>query len=122
LLQRLSDAARSAESQDAARTLRQIQAALRGRALDEALRNLDRAWRHQSDNAAVWAPIYGGLMALEARDHDAALRLLQRALEFAPDPDISALAALTLLRLHRAEEARRQLETTLTNYCVSPVS
>jgi GT2 family glycosyltransferase len=120
LLRRLNQAPRSAVGPGAALTLQKIQAALRAHALDPALRHLDRAWRHQSaDDAAVLAPIYGSLLALEARDHDATLRLLQRALEFTPDPDILALIALTLLRLQRPEEARAQLEAALASYCVA---
>jgi GT2 family glycosyltransferase len=123
LLQRLSDAARTAGSQAAAHTLRQIQGDLRAHALDQALRHLDRAWRHQSpEDAAVLAPIYGSLLALEARDHDAALRLLQRATALAPDANVAALIALTLLRLRRPEEARVQIEAALADYCVAPGS
>jgi GT2 family glycosyltransferase/glycosyltransferase involved in cell wall biosynthesis len=123
LLQRLHAAARSAGSQPAARTLQQIRSALRAGALDQALRHADRAWRHQSDgDAAVLAPIYGGLLALEARDHDAALRLLQRAADLTRDPDVAAQIALTLLRLRRGGEARTQLEAALAAYGVAPGS
>ena len=122
LLRRLNQAACSSANPDATRTLQQIRGQLRARALDQALRHLDQAWRHQAsdDAAVVLAPIYGGLLALEARDHDAALRMLQRAIEFAPDPDVAALQALTLARLRRPAEARTQLETALADYCVEP--
>jgi GT2 family glycosyltransferase len=66
------------------------------------------------------APLYGRLLALEARDHDATLRLLERAAAFAPDPEVAALIALTQLRLGRPEEARQQLATALSQYCVEP--
>jgi len=121
LLQRLHDAVRSVGSPAAAHTRQQIRSELRAHELDQALRHLDHAWRHQSpDDAAMLAPIYGGLLALEARDQDAALRLLQRAADLAPDPDVAALIALALLRLKRAEQARAQLGTALADYCVVP--
>jgi GT2 family glycosyltransferase len=120
LSQQISQGLRAVAGTTAAGTLRQIRSALRAHTLDSALRSLDRAWRGQTDDAALLAPIYGRLLLLEARDHDAALRLLQRASQFAPDPDVAALIALALLRLRRAEEARRQLEAALRDYCVVP--
>ena len=118
LFQRLNENSRGTASLDAARTLRQVRNALRAHALDDALRDLDRAWRCLPDDAATLAPVYGLLLILEARDYDAALRLLQRAIEFAPDPDVAALIALALLRLQRPEDAGRQLEAALADYCV----
>jgi GT2 family glycosyltransferase len=120
LSQRLNESLRGAVSSDIARALRQVRAALRVDALDEALRHLDRAWRCLTEDAATLAPIYGLLLTLEARHHDAALRLLQRAIDFAPDPDVAALIALALLRLQRPEDARRQLEAALADYCIVP--
>jgi len=81
---------------------------------------VDRAWRSLPDDAAIFAPIYGQLLTLDARDPAAALRLLERAIEFAPDPVIAALIAVAQLRLQRPEDARRQLSATLAHYCVEP--
>jgi glycosyltransferase involved in cell wall biosynthesis len=80
---------------------------------------MDRAWRCRREDAAILAPLYGRLLMLEARDHEAALLLLRRAIDFAPDPDVAALIALALLRLERPEQARRQLETALATYCAA---
>ena len=81
---------------------------------------LDRAWRCLPDDAATLAPIYGRLLFLEARDHYAALRLLQRAIDIGPDPDVAALIVLVLLRLERPEDARQRLAAALADYCVVP--
>lgn len=94
--------------------------ALRADALDVALRRVDRAWRSLTVDAATLAPIYGRLLMLEGRDFDAALGLLQRALDAAPDPELAALAALATLRLDRPEDARRQLDSALAQFCVAP--
>lgn len=118
LLQALHDSLRDVASPAARRNLQEARAALRAGALDIALRNLDRAWRCAPQDAATVAPIYGRLLVLEGRDYDAALGLLQRAIESAPDPDVAALSALSLLRLQRHEDARRHVETALAQYCV----
>jgi len=120
LSQQINQSLRGVAITPAGGTLRQVRSSLRADTLDDALRNLDRAWRGQTDEAALLAPIYGRLLMLEARDQDAALRLLQRAIGFAPDPDVAALIVLALLRLQRAEEACRQLEDALADYCVVP--
>jgi len=120
LFQILTESLRRVASPEASRSLRQAQDTLRAGALDIALRNLDRAWRRLPDDAATLAPIYGRLLTLEARDHNAALGLLQRAIGSAPDPDVAALIVLTLLRLERFEDARRHLEGSLAQFCVVP--
>jgi GT2 family glycosyltransferase len=91
-------------------------------ALDSALRNLDRAWRCQPENSALLAPIYARLLLLEGSDDAAALNLLMRTMEFAPDAEAAALIALTLLRLQRPADVRGHLESALANYCVTPGS
>ena len=118
VLEALDEALRGTASLSVARSLREVRDALRADALDSALRHLDRAWRCLPQETATLAPIYGRLLMLEARDDDAALRLLQRAIDFSPDPDVAALIALALLRLQRPEDARRQLQATLRQYCV----
>lgn len=81
---------------------------------------MDRAWRSLPDDAATLAPIYGQLLTLDGRDPAAALGLLERAIEFNPDPGIAALIALAQLRMQRPEDARRQLTAALAHYCVEP--
>jgi GT2 family glycosyltransferase len=66
----------------------------------------------------VLAPIYYRLLLLDDRDHDAALRLLQR-IEVA-DADIAALTVHTYLKLQRAADARRHLDQALQQYCLGP--
>src|ERR1039458_8235010 len=105
-----------------ARRLKAVRDALRLDALDDALRNLDSAWRSLPEHAAILAPIYGRLLSFEARDYDAALRLLQRAIEFTADADVEALIAYALWQLRRPDDARRQLEAALARYCVLPDS
>jgi GT2 family glycosyltransferase/glycosyltransferase involved in cell wall biosynthesis len=114
------DERRGAISVGASRALDAVRVALHADDFPAALRNLDHAWRCIPEDVAALAPIYGRLLMAEARDHDAALRLLQRAIELVPDPDTAALIAVALLRLRRPEEARQQLEQALAAYCVSP--
>ncbi|HEY1313538.1 MAG TPA: glycosyltransferase, partial [Steroidobacteraceae bacterium] len=84
----------------------------------DALRHIDRAWRVSLDESAELVWIYGLLLSLEGRDHDAALRLLQRVKT--PDADVHALLSRTLLCLDRAEEARQILESALADFCIVP--
>jgi GT2 family glycosyltransferase len=105
---------------DIARSLHCVRSAVRAGKVDEALRLLDQSWRFHDNQAAMLAPIYGGLLMLEARDHDAALRLLQRAIEMTPDADVAALIALASSRLGRADDARHQISASLQGYCVLP--
>ena len=104
------------------RQLGAVRDALRGGAVDVALRQVDRAWRCEPENAASLAPIYGRLLLLEGSDDEAALNLLRRAAELKPDADTSALIAVALLQLDRPREARRTLEAALGNSCVAPRS
>jgi len=94
--------------------------ALRKGDLAGALRQVDRAWRTLPGDAPALAPVYAWLLALEDRDHVAALRLLQRALEFGPDTELEALRIRSLLRLERYAEATQQLEAGLATYCLVP--
>jgi GT2 family glycosyltransferase len=106
----------------ASNSLLVVREALCAKAVDVALRTLDHAWRCYPDDLESLAPIYCRLLALEARDHDAALRLLQRATELGPDPEVAALTAISLLSLHRPEEARTQITTALGAYSVTSSS
>jgi GT2 family glycosyltransferase len=115
----LNESLKGSASVAATRSLRVVRNALRAGDLGSALRNVDRAWRCLPEDTEILAPIYGRLLILEARDDDAALRLLCRAIDSAPDPDVAALIALALFRL-RAEDGRRQLEAALQQYCVLP--
>jgi GT2 family glycosyltransferase len=120
LFEVLNESLKGAASDAAAGSLRTVRDAVRAGDLGNALRNLDRAWRCLPEDAAILAPIYGRLLILDARDDDAALRLLCRAIDSAPDPDVAALIALALFRLQRAEDGRRQLQAALQEYCVAP--
>ncbi len=120
LLQALNESLRARGSAAAARSLGVVRDALRAGDIDTALRNVDRAWRCLPEDAGLIAPIYGRLLIVDARDAEAALRLLLRANDSAPDPDIAALIALALLRLQRTDASRRQLEAALQEYCVAP--
>jgi GT2 family glycosyltransferase len=88
--------------------------------LGAALRHVDRAWRVMPEFAHIFAPIYARLLALDATDLLAALRMLDTALESAPDPDLAALRIYALLRLQRTGEACRELEVALHHYCIDP--
>ncbi len=116
----LNESLRAPASPASARSLKCVRDALHVDALDLALRNADRAWRCLPEDAATFAPIYGRLLMLEARDHHAALGLLRRAADFSPDPDIAALIVVALLRLQRPEDARREFELALGDYCIEP--
>jgi glycosyltransferase involved in cell wall biosynthesis len=109
---------RGAIGSDATHALRDVQSTLRTGQLYRALRTLDRAWRCLPHEIATLAPIYGRLLMLEARDHDAACVLLDHAAGIAPDPDIAALKILALLRLQRAAEARQHFQAAVAHYAV----
>lgn len=113
--------ARSGGSTDFATTrLRQIERAFTLGKPDVALRQLDSVWRSvPAEDLPALAPLYGRVLA-QARDCEATLGMLQRAKEFAPDADLAALTALTLLRLQRPVDAHDALKTALTQYCVNP--
>jgi len=116
----LYESLRGVASPAACRSLQEARDALRAGRVDVALRHLDRAWRCLPQDTAALAPIYGRLLALEGRDYSAALGLLQRAVEQAPDPDVAALIAFSLLCLQRPEDARRRVETAVGEFCVVP--
>src|SRR5437764_6988368 len=94
--------------------------ALRRSDIDAALREVDRAWRSLPEEAATVAPIYARLLALDGRDHDAALRMAGRAAQFRPDPELEALTVRALLGLHREAEAIQRLEAVLARFCLIP--
>ena len=119
LLQALHRSVRYATTPAAARSLRRVGDTLKGGQLERALRELDRAWRCLPADAATIAPLYGRLLMISERDDAAALRLLQRSIEFNPDPDVAGLIALASYRLQRPEEARAQLQAALSDYCVT---
>ena len=122
LFKTLNESLRGVASAAVFRSLRQARDALRANSLDIALRQLDRVWRTQpeEEDAAPLASTYGRLLVLEARDYYAALGLLQRAYDLAPDPEVAALIVLSLLRLQRPEDARRHLEAAVAAHCVVP--
>jgi GT2 family glycosyltransferase len=118
-LQALAEARRGVTTSLTEARLRNIQRALSVETLGVALRQMDSAWRSVSEeDALVLAPAYGFLLALEATDHEATLGMLERARGAGPDADVSALIALTLIRLQRPEDARRALEAALSAHCV----
>jgi GT2 family glycosyltransferase len=120
LLRILHESLRAPSNPVSARSVKAIRDALREDALETALRGADRAWRCLPEDAPTFAPIYGRLLALEARDHNAALGLLRRAADFSHDPDVSALMIMALLQLQRPDEARHEFETALATYCIEP--
>ena len=99
-------------------SFRLVRSALMQHSLLDALREIDRCWRSVPGEAALIAPIYGRLLALQDDDHDASLTLLQHI--ETPDPDAAALRVRALLQLRRGEDARRELQRALANYCVDP--
>jgi GT2 family glycosyltransferase len=120
LLEALKASVRGLTNGSASRSLELVRQALHTNDLPAALRNLDHAWRCNPDDVATIAPIYGRLLMAEARDYGAALRLLERAINLALDPDIAALIAVALLRLGRPVDARRRVQEALAAYCVAP--
>src|SRR5580692_6815468 len=90
-----------------ARCLREIDLALQHESVPAAIRLIDRAWRSLPDAVEVLAPIYGRLLLLEDREHDAALRLLEQI--EVRDADVAALTIRAYLRLLRTDDARRYL-------------
>jgi len=96
------------------------QKALRHGEVAAAIREVDRAWRSLPEHAQSIAPAYARLLALEGRDQLAALRMLARAAEYGPDPELEALTVRTLLRLGRDDEASRRLVAALGAFCLVP--
>jgi GT2 family glycosyltransferase len=96
--------------------LKAIEHALHERHLDSALRLIDRAWRAAPASAPLTA-LYARLLALEARDLEATLRMLHRA---PLDADGAALIVDALLALTRAEEAQAALSQALQQFAVQP--
>jgi GT2 family glycosyltransferase len=100
------------------RSLREIRLVLQRDSVQAAIRLIDRVWRTLPDEAEALAPIYGRLISLEDRDHDAALRLLQRV--DTADADVAALIARAYLRLRRPDDAKRHLDLALKEYSLIP--
>lgn len=98
--------------------LREIHVALRRDSVQAAIRLIDNAWRTLRGDSEVLAPIYGRLLMLDDRDHDAALRLLLRI--EVPDADVAALTAHAYQRLQRSGDASRHLNLALQHYAVAP--
>jgi GT2 family glycosyltransferase len=120
LLQTLNKGLSGVASPAASQPLRDAREALRAKAVHLALRHLDRAWRCLPADAPTLASVYGSLLVLEGRDYYAALGLLQRAMDLAPNPDVAALMVHSLLRLERPEDARRHFEAAVTEHSVEP--
>lgn len=99
------------------RSFREIRLALQNESVQAAIRLIDRVWRTLPGEAETLAPIYGRLMSLEDRDHDAALRLLQQVVT--ADADIAALTARVYLRLRRPDDARRHLDAALKEFSLT---
>ena len=102
------------------RYLHDIRVALEHDSVQGAIRLIDRAWRTLPGAAETLAPVYGRLLSLEDRDHDAALRLLQQV--NAGDADVAALTVRAYVGLRRADDALRHLDLVLKEYCVAPDS
>jgi len=100
------------------RSLRGIRLALQHESVPEAIRLIDRAWRTLPDDAEALAPIYGRLLSLEDREHDAALRLLNEVA--VRDADVAALTIRAYLRLLRTDDARRHLDLALKECGMAP--
>jgi GT2 family glycosyltransferase len=98
--------------------LTQCLAALRADRVDDALRRIDRAWRVSLAESDELLRIYGLLLSLQGRDHEASLRLLRRVKT--PDADVHALMCWSLLALERIDEARQILCAALADFCIVP--
>jgi GT2 family glycosyltransferase len=118
----LDSARRSATGRVLRDDLRKAGDAFSAGLLVDACRQVDRAWRFFPGHAPTLAPLYGRLLSHDPSQHDAALRLLSRALEIAPDPDTAALTALAALRGHLVGLAKERLDDALGQFCVLPNS
>jgi GT2 family glycosyltransferase/glycosyltransferase involved in cell wall biosynthesis len=98
--------------------LQGIRLALQHDSVTAAIRLIDRAWRTLPEAAEALAPIYGRLLSLEDREHDAALRLLQQI--DVRDADVAALTIRAYLRLLRTDDAKRYLDLALMQCSVAP--
>jgi GT2 family glycosyltransferase/glycosyltransferase involved in cell wall biosynthesis len=119
-LQAVESALRGGVSRPARHSLHQIRYALHTGAVVAALRDIDRAWRTLPKDASMLAPIYGRLLSFDEGDPDAALHLLHRGAEAAPDADIAALTVRMLLLLRRAGDAKQALGLALQRFCLLP--
>ncbi len=100
--------------------IRSVGRSLRQGDLAAAVRELDRAWRTRPDDAATLAPFYARLLAEVGTDPLAVLRMVARAAESGPDPELEALAVRALLRSRREAEAVERLGAALDRFCVVP--
>jgi GT2 family glycosyltransferase/glycosyltransferase involved in cell wall biosynthesis len=120
LFRTLNQSLREGSGLATAGSLQHARNALRANVIVVALRHIDRAWRNRRADDAILASTYGRLLVLEGRDYYAALGLLQRAADLAPDSEVAALIVLSLLRLQRLEDARGHFEAAVAAYCVEP--
>ncbi len=95
-------------------------AALETGDLPEALRVIDRAWRHSPDNFLI-GQLLARLLVACGQDRTA-LRHLHKLAELWPLADTEAGLAETMLRLGQGQEAFDQLSRTLSRFAVVPAS
>jgi GT2 family glycosyltransferase/glycosyltransferase involved in cell wall biosynthesis len=117
-LQALDYALRGGANRPLARCLQGIRLALQHKSVPAAIRLIDRAWRTFPGDTEALAPIYGRLLSLEDREHDAVLRLLQQI--DVRDADVAALTTRAYLRLLRTEDAKRYLDLALRECSMAP--
>lgn len=117
-LQALDHALRGGANRPLARCLQGIRLALKHDSVPAAIRLIDRGWRTLPEDAEALAPIYGRLLSLEDREHDAALRLLDEI--DVRHADIAALTIRAYLRLRRPEDAKRHLDLALKECSLAP--
>jgi GT2 family glycosyltransferase/glycosyltransferase involved in cell wall biosynthesis len=109
-----------AASPQAQAAIRACQEALRAGDLTLAQRLIDRAWRTLPQDADALAGVYALVLACEASQPQAVLRLCARAQQGLAGARFAALAVDSLLSLRRFDEALAQLETALESFCAEP--
>lgn len=117
-LQVLDRGLRGGANRPLARCLRGIRLALQHDSVQAAIRLIDQAWRTLPGDAEALAPIYGRLLSLDDREHDAALRLLNEI--DVRDAEVAALTIHAYLRLRRPDDAIRHLDIALKECCLAP--
>ena len=120
-LRAVSIVRRSSTDALVSKRLEDVAACLKRLDLAQALREIDRTWRHMgSECPAALASIYGRLLALEDRDHSATLAMLEKTSDGGPDPEIAALIAWAEYRSGQYREACQHIGAALAAFCTVP--
>src|SRR2546423_1181568 len=97
-----------------------VRARLKSGQIDQALREIDRAWRNQPVLQPALAHIYARLLMKRGSNWPVAVNLLSHGLSDCPTPELEADFADVLLRSGQARAACERLDAALKRFAVVP--